>query len=173
MKTKKLTKRQQKAVRAIVKRFTSREIPGFVEWMRAQWRANPSALLAANPANHMHDFLDGSLDLSIGAKAVRQKRSHHHHCEKYPRFAYNIEAAGKLRKVVRAIPERSADDQLEAAMAFLLEYRDGSFLCNDPLWPDVARIVGNLGNLDNLDNPFYKGVCEAILEVFRKEGWID
>jgi len=170
VKTKKLTKKAVKTVKAKVAEFTNREFPGFVVWLKEQWKANPSALLAANPANHVHDVEDGSLDLSLGGEAVRLKRSHHRHCQKDPRFAYKIEAAGKLRKVVRAIPKLSADDQLEAAMAFLLEYRNGSYVCNDPLWWEVAKIVGQL---DNLDNPFYRGICEAVLVVFRKEGWID
>lgn len=165
-----LSKKKTKAVQAKVKKFTSREFPEFEKWLQAQWRANPSALLCSNPPNKVYDVEDGTLDLSIGGEAVRQKRSHLRYVKKEDsRFAYKIEAAGKLRRVVRAIPKLSADDQLEAAMAFLLKYRDGYFLCNDPLWRDVAKIVGEL---DNLENPFYKGICEAILEVFRKEGWI-
>jgi hypothetical protein len=164
-----VSKKKAKAVEAKVKEFTSREFPEFEKWLQAQWRANPSALLCSNPPNKVYDVEDGTLDLSIGEVAVARKRELFDHCTGGI-YAFAIKAEGKLREVVRAIPELGADDQLEAAMAFLLEYRNGSYVCNDPLWLEVAKIGVHS---DNLENPFYKGICEAVLEVFRKEGWID
>jgi hypothetical protein len=140
-----------------------------VAWLKEQWEANPPALLADNPPNHVYDVEDGTKDLSIGQTSVEQKRAHHESLSKGI-FAYEIVCDGDLRTVVRLVPKLKEDPQQEAAMAFLLEYRKGSYICNTAEWRDCAVIVGKL---EGLENPFYKGVCEAILEVFRKEGWID
>ena len=168
--TKKLTEEQANAVQGEVEKFTSREIPGFVEWMRLQWELNAPALLCSNPPNHVYDVEDGTVDLSIGEVDVAGKREHYDYC-KGGIYAFAIKAEGKLRKVVRAIPTFSSEQQLEAAMAFLLEHRKGSYVCNTVEWREVAAIVGH--STEGLDGPFYRGVCETVLEVFRKERWID
>lgn len=167
MKTK-LSKAASKVVNGIVEQFTSREFPGFVSWLKEQWEANPPALLADNPPNHSYDIEDGTLDLSIGQKAVDLKRKHHEDLSGGI-FAYKIRSDADFQSVVRFIPTLSNDAQQEAAMAVLLEYRKGSYLCNTTEWRDAAVIVGTA---DNLDNPFYASVCRAILEVFREQGWI-
>jgi hypothetical protein len=167
MKTK-LNKEQKNAVQAIVRQYTSQEFPGFVAWLKEQWEANPPALLADNPPNHSYDVEDGTLDLSIGNKSVQQKRKHHEDLSGGI-FAYRIRNDSDFRTVVRFLPTLSEDAQQEAAMAFLLEYRKGSYLCNTTEWRDAAVI---LGKADNLDNPFYQAVCQAILGVFREESWI-
>lgn len=167
MKTK-LTKKAAKAVKTITQRFTDQELPGFVAWMKEQWEANPPAILATNPPNHSYDIEDGTHDVSIGEKAVAQKRKHHQDLSGGI-FAYRIRCDDDLRTVLRSLEKLSSDDKQEAAMAFLIEYRNGSYVENEKEWREVGAIVGNK---DCLDNPFYKGVCEAILEVFRKEGWI-
>jgi|688.fasta_scaffold898976_1 hypothetical protein len=164
----KISKKQRKAVKAIVKQYTSREFPEFEVWLTEQWNTNPPAILADNPPNHISDVEDGTIDLSVGRPSVTQKREHHKHL-KGGIFAYRIRCDDDFRAVVRFIPKMSEDAQQEAAMAFLLEFRKGSYLCNTQEWREVAAVVGNK---DNLDNPFYKAVCQAILEVFRKEGWI-
>lgn len=168
MKTKKLSKAAEKKVKSIVVQYTDREFPEFVTWLKKQWEANPPALLADNPPNHSYDVEDGTLDLSIGRDAVERKRKHHEDLSKGI-FAYRIRSDSDFRTVVRLLPTLPQDAQQETAMAFLLEFRKGSYLCNTAEFRDAAVIVGQK---DNLDNHFYLGVCQAILEVFREQGWI-
>lgn len=167
MKTNK-SKRAAKAVGKIINQFTSQEFPGFVEWLKKLWEDNPPAILAVNPPNHSYDCEDGTHDLSVGSKSAERKRRHHQDLSGSI-FAYRIRCDGDFRAVLRSLDTLAWDDKQEAAMAFLLEYRNGSYLCNTAEWKDVAAIVGNK---DNLENPFYAGICRAILKVFRKEGWI-
>ena len=51
MKTK-LNDSAAQAVNNNISKFTTREFPGFVTWLREQWEANPPAILAVNPPNH-------------------------------------------------------------------------------------------------------------------------
>jgi hypothetical protein len=84
-------------------------------------------------------------------------------------WAFHIDAEGRYRKVLAGLSKMKADDQMEAAMAFLLEYRKGSYLCNEAIWRQVAEKVGKA---EGLDNPFYVGVCKKILKLFKSEGWL-
>ena len=167
MKTK-LSEAATMDVKGIVEMYTAREFPGLVSWLKEQWEANPPALLADNPPNHSYDIEDGTLDLSIGKDAVKQKRQHHQALSGSI-FAYQIRSDADFRTVVGFVPKLSSDAQQEAAMAFLLEYRQGSYLCNTREYRDAELIVGKKENLDNM---FYSNVCQAILEVFREQGWI-
>jgi hypothetical protein len=164
-----LNKAAAKVVKGIIEQYTTREFPGFVAWLKEQWEANAPALLADNPPNHSYDVADGTMDLSIGQTSVKQKRAHHKHLKRGI-FAYQIRCDDDFRTVVRSVPELSEDAQQEAAMAFLLEYRKGSYLCNTQEWRDIEVIVGKS---EGLDNPFYKDVCQATLKVFQGQGWID
>ena len=166
----KLTKSAAEAVATITGQFTTREIPGLVNWLKKLWEENPPAVLAVNPPNHSYDVEDGTHDLSLGEKAVKQKRQHHQDLSGSI-FEYRIVFDGSFRILLGALKGMSEEVQQEAAMAFFLEYRQGNYLCNTPEWREVARILENKS--DNLDNPFYKGVCVAILEMFRAEGCMD
>jgi hypothetical protein len=170
MKKATLTRKQATQIERILQAFTESEFPGFVSWMKGQWRANRKALLAVNPPNHKSDIEDGTHDVVIGQKQVIRKRKHHQEL-KGSIFEYRIRFDGSLHDLLGTLKNMSEEVQQEAAMAFFLEYRQGDYLCNTAEWREVAKILGNKSN--NLYNPFYKGVCVAILGMFRAEGWMD
>jgi hypothetical protein len=165
-----LTKKQATQIERITQAFTESEFPGFVKWMKDQWKANRPALLAVNPPNHKSDIEDGTHDVVIGRKQVILKRKHHQDLQGSI-FEYRIRFDGSLRGLLGALTNMSEEVQQEAAMGFFLDYRKGNYLCNTAEWREVAKVLDNKSN--NLYNPFYKGVCVAILEMFRAEGWMD
>jgi hypothetical protein len=73
-----------------------------------------------------------------------------------------------LREVIEAIPKLSPKSQQESAMAFYVEYRH-NFVANSQEGQKLEESFRNLP--DGLDNPFYAGVCEAILTRFKELGW--
>lgn len=170
MKKAALTEEKAREIEQITKAFTQSEFSAFVIWMRDQWEENPPALLAVNPPNHSYDVEDGTHDLSIGHTSVVRKRKHHEALQGGI-FEYQIRCDGSFREILRVLTSMPVNVQQEAAMAFFLEYQQGNYLCNTPEWREVARILEDKS--ENLANPFYKGVCVAILEMFREEGWMD
>jgi len=171
MKEATLTKTQATQIERILQAFTESEFPGFVNWMKGQWKANRKALLAVNPPNHKSEIEDGTHDVVIGQKQVIRKRKHHQDL-KASIFEYRIRFDGRLRDLLGALKSMSEEVQQEAAMAFFLDYRQGNYICNTVEWREVAKVLDN-NKSNNLYNPFYKGVCVAILEMFRAEGWMD
>ena len=170
MKKAELTQKQATQIGQITEAFTQSECSAFMMWMQDQWEFNPPALLAVNPPNHKSEIEDGTHDVVIGKKQVIRKQKHHQHL-KGSIFEYRIRFDGSLRDLLIALKGMSEEVQQEAAMAFFLEYRQGNYLCNTPEWREVASILKDKS--DNLDNPFYKGVCVAILGMFRAEGWMN
>jgi hypothetical protein len=155
---------------AHVRTWAARELPGFMKWMCELVEVNPPALLANNPPNHVYDVEDGSLDLSVSEVDVERKLSHHEALSGTI-FAYKIRKQGKFRKVLRGISGMKEEDRLEAAMAFYVEWNDGSYLSNSAEYRSIDQLLDS--SLDGLDHPFYKAVCETILEGFREQGWIE
>jgi hypothetical protein len=142
-----------------------------MKWMREQWIENPIAILSTNPPNHESDVEDESMDIALGKEAVSFKRKHHQALEG-SLFSYTIRQEGRFQKVVRSFSKLSHKEQLESAMALFVEASDGYLVCNAPEFKDVEELVGRR-SAEGLDNPFYRAVCEAILEGFVESGWME
>jgi hypothetical protein len=160
-------------VSALVASFKAREFSRFESWMDAQIKKNSPAVLVPNPPNHIYDVEDGTLDLVVGKRDAARKASHQKRIEP----AYVLKQ-GPFREVLASVATLSRQEQLEAAMAFLVEHRKGSLLDNAPEYKQFERILGRelrtpAGRMvEGLDNPFYRGVCEAALRLFKENGWV-
>jgi hypothetical protein len=159
-------------VSALVDSFKAREFSRFESWMEARLEKNSPAVLAPNPPNHVYDVEDGTLDLVVGKREVARKASH----QKRIAPAYALKE-GPFREVLASIATLAREEQLEAAMAFLVEYRK-AFLDNAPEYKQFEKTLGRelrtaTGRMvEGLDNPFYRGVCEAALRLFKENGWV-
>lgn len=160
-------------VSALVESFKAREFPAFVAWMETRLHKNSPAALAPNPANHIYDTEDGTLDLAVGKHAAARKVSH----QKKMAPAYILKQ-GSFREVLESVSKLPREQQLEAAMAFLVEHKKGDLLDNAPEYKQFQKARGQglrttAGRMvKGLDNPFYRGVCEAVLDLFKKNGWV-
>jgi len=160
-------------VSALVESFKAREFPAFVAWMETRLHTNSPAVLAPNPANHIYDTEDGTLDLAVGKHDVARKISH----QKKMAPAYILKQ-GSFREVLESVSKLPREQQREAAMAFLFAHKKGDLLDNAPeykqfektLTPGLRTATGRM--VEGLDNPFYRGVCEAVLDLFKENGWI-
>lgn len=159
-------------VRELVQSFKEREFPNFADWMEKRIQRNEPAVLAPNPSNHTYDVEDTTLDLVVGKRDTARKIAH----QKKMTPAYILKQ-GSFREVLESATRLPREQQLETAMAFLVEHRKGSLLDNAPEYKQCAKKLGreyqtSTGRMvEGLENPFYRGVCEAVLELFTEKGW--
>ncbi len=147
----------------------SPKFASFVSWMDEAIKKNEPAILSENPPNHSFDLADGTMDLAVGDRQVGLKRQQHRDLAE-GLFAFTIEKAGSFTEVLAFVGQMRGEAQLEAAMAFYVASQH-EFLSSSQQWCELAKKFGwNMPEL--LENPFYKGVCEQILKVFRERGWI-
>jgi hypothetical protein len=160
-------------VSALVESFKAREFPAFVAWMETRLHKNSPAVLAPNPANHIFDSEESSLDLAVGKRASARRIQH----QKNIPPAYVIKQ-GSFREVLESVSKLPREQQLEAAMAFLVEHKKGDLLDNAPEYKQFQKTLGQglrtaAGRMvEGLDNPFYRGVCESVLDLFKDNGWV-
>ncbi len=160
-------------VRELVESFKAREFPAFEDWMKKRLQKNSPAVLAPNPANHKFDVEDGTIDLAVGKREAARKIEH----QKKMTPAYVLKQ-GSFRQVLESVSRLPREQQLEAAMAFVVEQRKGSLLDNAPefkqfektLRQDHRTATGRM--VEGLENPFYRGVCEEVLNLFKENGWV-
>ena len=149
--------------------FGVREFPSFMRWMRERWEENPRTLLSMNPPNHAHDVEDGSMDIALREECELKLK--HQQSVAGTLFSFKVRKEGRFQKVIRSLSSLPMDEQLEAVMALFVEFRSGDFICNTA---EFRYIEENLGaSFEGLDNPFYRAVCEAILEGFVESGWME
>jgi hypothetical protein len=160
-------------VRELVESFKAREFPAFTDWMKERLQKNSDAVLAPNPSNHIYDVEDPTIDLTVGKRNAARKIEH----QKKMTPAYILKQ-GSFREVLESVSRLPHEQQLEAAMAYLVEQRKGSLLDNAPEYKQFEKKLGqeyqtNTGRMkEGLENPFYLGVCEAILDLFKENGWV-
>lgn len=152
-----------------VEDFCSRALPKFVEWARRIAAENPPAVLAEEPPNHVYDVADGSMDFTVGREAVERKLDHHRQLATTI-FNFKILKIGNVQDVFEFLSTLEASAALEAAMAVYVEHASGSYVSNSPEYQRLEKAYGPFK--DNLENPFYKGVCEAIIEKLQEGGLI-
>jgi hypothetical protein len=141
----------------------------FMSWMDEAVKENESALLSENPANHVYDLPDGTMDLAVGDRHVDLKRQQQR-AQAGGLFAFPVVKAGSFTEVLSFLGDMTGEAQLEAAMAFYVA-STREFLSSCKQWHYLAQKFGwNMPR--NLDNPFYREVCKAILRVFQERGWI-
>lgn len=141
----------------------------FVSWMDEAVEQNRSAMLSENPANHVYDLPDGTMDLAVGARHVELK-TQQHQAQAEGLFAFTVLKVGSFTEVLGFLGNMTGEAQLEAAMAFYVASQR-EFLSSSEQWHQLARTLGwNMP--ERLDNPFYRAVCRAILSVFQERGWI-
>lgn len=161
-------------VRELVASFKAREFPAFVDWMEKRVQKNSPAVLAPNPSNHTYDAEDGTIDLAVGKRNAARKIEH----QRKITPAYIVKE-GSFREVLESVSRMPREQQLEAGMAFLVEQRKGSLLDNAPEYRQFAKKLGreyqtSTGRMkEGLENPFYRGVCEALLGLFKERGWVE
>lgn len=160
-------------VRELVASFKAREFPAFADWMEKRLQKNSDAVLAPNPSNHVYDVEDPTIDLTVGKRNAARKIEH----QKKMTPAHILKQ-GSFREVLESVSRLPHEQQLEAAMAYLVEQRKGSLLDNAPEYKQFAKKLGREYQTDTgrmkegLENPFYRGVCEAVLDLFKENGWI-
>jgi hypothetical protein len=158
---------------ALVESFKTREFPGFKAWMEKRLHKNSPAVLAPNPANHVFDSEESSLDLAVGTRDAARRIQH----QKNIPPAYILKQ-GPFREVLESVSSLPHEQQLEAAMAFLVEHKKGDLLDNAPEYKQFEKTMGQelrtaTGRTpEGLDNPLYRGVCEAVLDLFKENGWV-
>lgn len=160
-------------VRELVESFKAREFPSFEDWMEKRLQKNNPAVLAPNPSNHTYDVEETTIDLTVGKRDSARKIEH----QRKTMPAFIIEE-GTFRQVLGSVSKLPPEQRLEAAMAFLVEQRKGSLLDNAPEYKRFDKTLGRefrtgTGRMaEGLDNPFYRAVCEAVLNLFEEKGWV-
>jgi len=162
-------------VRELVESFKAREFPSFADWMEKRLQKNNPAVLAPNPSNHTYDIEETSIDLAVGKRDVARRIEHQRKIT--PAF---IHKTGTFREVLQSVASSdfSKRERREAAMAFLVEHRKGCLIDNSPEYKKFEKTRGHefrtpTGRMaEGLENPFYRAVCEAVLNLFEEKGWV-
>ncbi len=160
--------RAARAAKKAVETFMGREGPAFEGWLRNLWKKNQQTILVENPPNHIWDFADGTMAVTFGKRNVKRSLAHHQGCQGTV-YQYPVVATGTFREVIKTIPRLLPREQQEAAMAYYVEFCH-LYVTNSPEYQKLAESFRSLPT--GLDNPFYKGVCDAILMRFKEFGWL-
>ena len=156
----------------LVARFTAQHFPGFIAWIEKRWKDNDKAVIAPNPQNHMHGVDESTIDVAIGRENAEARFKYQQQIS--PGFVF---ARGSVQSVLRSLAELSPDQRLEAAMGFLIQYRNNNPIENAPEFRQFEKIQSRqlgtaTGSLpEGLENPLYRGVAEAVLQLFKERRW--
>jgi hypothetical protein len=142
----------------------------FMKWMDEAVESDEPALLSSNPPNHVYDLEDGTMDLAVGGRLVALKRQQCQHQEKTI-FSFKILKEGSFREVLASLRDmQNLEAKQEAAMAFYVRAL-GEYVSSSLQWQELSRRFGR--NMpEKVDNPFYREICEIILNRFQGRGWI-
>jgi hypothetical protein len=143
------------------------QIISVVEGLRQK---NQQALLATNPPNHEHDLEDGTMNLQIGEDNVAVTKKRYESLAETP-FPFTIVKEGSIQEVLAFVGALEGNKQLEAAMAFYVSATNGRFLSSTDQWRKLVQTHGGQF-FATIESPFYRRVCEGILDAFRERGWM-
>ena len=156
--------------------FSMRELPKLMHWLDGAVTENGRACLCDCPPDKDSTLFDiRPMELVLGARECANKLRLHRS---------SVRFRGTLRTVLSCCSSLNEDEKLEAAMAVFLRSEQGYPVPESIEWrsllerfkpgpqstPEQKRLYSDFSLDKNVENPFYRGVCEFILEKLKDAG---
>lgn len=166
------------AMQRAVGEFLMRELPSLMNWLEGALATNDRACLCdCLPERDATLFDIPAMELVLGARDCALKLKFNHSL---------IRFRGNLRTVLSCCSNLSPDEKLEAAMAIFRRSERGYPIHESIEWRSLLerfkpgsrptaeqeRLHSDFSLDRNIQNPFYRGICEFILEKLKNEGLI-
>jgi hypothetical protein len=161
------------AIQRAVADFSMRELPKLMLWLDGAVTENGRACLCDCPPPKDASLFDvRAMELVLGARECAQKLQS---CRS------SVLLRGTLRTVLSCCSNLNEDEKLEAAMAIFRRSEQGYPVPESVEWrsllerfkpgpqstPEQKRLYSDFSLDQNAENPFYRGVCEFILEKLK------